>query len=154
MIRHPGPGARGLGLSVLVVVGGMADVAMLAMDEVDVVLVDHGGMPALGGMHVHMAAVGHMTGLITVLHIVHVVVVGMVDVTVVQEVEVIAVLDGRVTAEPVVDVVVPVVKLVLHATSLGADRETPPRRGPFRISRTARPRGRPLSACLRGPQAA
>jgi len=114
---------------VLVVVGGVADVAMRPVDEVDVIVVGHRRVPAIVGMHVHMPAVGHVLVCNAVVDVVHVIVMRVVDMAIVQEVEMIVVLHGGVAAEAIVLVLVVVVGLVgggLHGHIL-----RPPGSGPL-----------------------
>jgi hypothetical protein len=93
---------------VLVVVRGVADVAVVAVDEVEVVAVRDGRVAAPVHVDVHVAVVRDVRR-IRWSAIVHVVVMGMVDVPVVQEVHVVVMGHDRVTTEAIVLVRVPVV---------------------------------------------
>jgi hypothetical protein len=99
---------------VLVVVGRVADVAVLAMHEVAVIAVRDGTMPATGGMDVHVAGVRDVEPGCPFGDVVHVVLVRVVDVSVVQVVQVVLVGDGGMAAEPVMHVRMHIVRLVGH----------------------------------------
>lgn len=92
----------------LVVVRGVVDVAVVAVDEVEVVAVRDGLMPAPVHVDVHVAVVRDVRG-IGSSDVVHVVVMSVVDVPVVQEVDVVVMGHHRVTAEAIVLVRMPVV---------------------------------------------
>jgi hypothetical protein len=89
---------------VLVVVDVMARVAVAAVDEVEVIAVGHGDVPASVRVHVHVAGVGEVVPDQVDRAGVDVVLVDVVDVAVVKEVEVILVGHGDVPAVPVVGV--------------------------------------------------
>ncbi len=93
---------------------GVTDVAMRPVDEVEVIVVGHRLVPAIVGMHVHVPAVRQMVHWDGVRNVVHMIAVGVMDVAVVQEVEVIVVLDRRVPTESIMGVLVFVVRPMSH----------------------------------------
>jgi hypothetical protein len=87
---------------VLVVVDVMPDVAVVPVDEVDVILVGDRGVPAAVLVDVHVPGVRDVRP--RHLGVVDVVLVDVVDMPVVQEVDVVLVRHRGVAAEPVVHV--------------------------------------------------
>jgi phage tail sheath gpL-like len=113
---------------VLVVVGRVPDVAVLAVDEVEVIVVGDRRVPAAVGVDVHVPAMGQVPVLAGRGDVVHVIVVGVVDVAVVQEIQVIVVGDRRMAAKAIVRVVVFVVGLMtrgLHEVMVRRPAEEP-----------------------------
>jgi hypothetical protein len=89
---------------VLVVVVAVDRVQVLAVVEVQVSRVNDRLVTAIGTMDVHVARVRDMHGRRTTRQIVHVVTIGVVQVSIMEEVEVVLMLDLRVSAPPVVQV--------------------------------------------------
>ena len=88
----------------LVVVRRVTNMVVIAMHEVGVIPVRHGGMPAARGVDVHVPLVGDVQPRGPIGNIVDVVVMRVVDVPVVQVVRVVIVSDGGMAAQPIVDV--------------------------------------------------
>jgi hypothetical protein len=101
--RRPAPGGQ-RPRSVLVVVVVVDRVQMLAVVEVQVSRMDHRGVTAVRAMDVHVAGMRDVHAHSLGHQIVHVVTIGVVQVSVVEEVEVVIVLDLRMSTPSVVEV--------------------------------------------------
>ena len=95
----------------LVVVDVVPGVTVAVVDEVQMVVVLHGGMPAAGVVDVHVPGVRDVDRVVAAdVGIVDVAFVDVVDVPVVEEVDVVVVRHRRVAAVPIVGVGMPVVR--------------------------------------------
>jgi hypothetical protein len=101
----------------------MADVAVIAVDIVDVVAVDDRFVAAPVGVDVHVPGVGQVKPCPVDRgpRVVHVVVMDVMDLPVVEEVHVSLVRDGGVAAEAVVDV-----RVLVETAVRGAGHAVPP----------------------------